>query len=355
MSTTTGLPASTRSPDGAACVGARRLKLFLAYTDPEFANAYDAALVARLECSVDMVRHPGHEVLTGAALVEAARDCDLVVAYRSTSCDAATLKALPRLLAWVRAAVDISTVDLAEASVQGILVTRVTPGFQNAVAELGMGMLIDLARGMTAHRLQPNGGQGLAPRQGRELRGATLGFVGYGAIARQMNGLARSFGMRTLACDPKLTEADIALRPLEAVLTQSDFVVCLAAATPDTRHLFNHRSLALMKRGAFFVNLARGELVDDDALEHALATGHLGGAALDVGSAADQKPAARFVSRPDVVVTQHIGATTSQARAAQTLDTVQQVEALAQGRMPFGAVNPNAAYRFHDWCAQRAA
>ncbi len=327
----------------------RRLKLFLAYTEPEFANAYDAALLARLERSVEVVRHTGRTVLTGMALAEAAAGCDLLLAYRSTPVDAATLQALPDLLACLRAAVDVSTIAVDEASHQGILVTRVRPGFQNAVAELGMGLMVDLARGVTAHRLGPDCGHGHVPRQGRELRGASLGLIGYGGIARQMAGLARAFGMEVLACDPALREADVPLQPLDTVLAQADFVVCLAAATADTHHLVNARTLAQMRRGAFFVNLARGELVDEDALEQALDSGHLGGAALDVGSAADQKPAARFLSRRDVVVTQHIGATTTQARAAQTRDTLLQVEALAQGQMPFGAVNPQAAQRFQHW------
>jgi D-3-phosphoglycerate dehydrogenase len=330
----------------------RRLRLFLAYTQPEFAQAYDAALLARLERSVDVVRNPGPAVLAGPALAEAAAGCELLLAYRSTPVDAASLQALPGLLACLRAAVDVSTIDVAEASRLGILVTQVRPGFQNAVAELGMGMLVDLARGITAHRLGPQGGHGQVPRQGRELRGATLGLIGYGGIARRMAELAQAFGMEVQACDPLVQEADIALRPLDAVLAATDFVVCLAQANAQTHHLVNQRTLAQMQRGAFFVNLARGELVDEDALEQALATGQLGGAALDVGSAADQKPAARFVGRADVVLTQHIGATTAQARAAQTLDSLLQVEALAQGRMPFGAVNPAAAHRFEQWRAR---
>jgi len=329
--------------------GRRRLKVFLAYTAQEFAGAWPPDTLARLKRSVCVVRNPGYAVLTGAALAEAAAGCDLVIGYRSTPCDAAALKAMPELLAFVRAAVDISTIDLEEAARQGILVTRVTPGFFNAVAELGMGVLVDLARGITRHRLGPNGGHGVAPAQGRELSGAMLGFVGYGGIARRMNALAQAFGMRTVAHDPLLAAADVDLLPLNEVLRQSDFVVCLAAANAHTRHLFNERTLSAMRRGAFFVNLSRGELVVEDALERALDSGHLAGAALDVGSAADQKPAARFLARPDVVVTQHIGATTAQARARQTLDTIEQAEAVAQGRMPHGAVNANVAHRIQSF------
>jgi D-3-phosphoglycerate dehydrogenase len=322
-----------------------RLRLFLAYTEAEFANAYPPETFARLERSVEVVRHRGAEPLRGAALASAAQGCELVIGYRSTPCDAEALQGMPQLLAFLRAAVDLSTVDVAEASRQGILVTRVSPGFHGAVAELGIGLMIDLARGITYHRLQPEGGRGLAPRQGMELAGARLGFIGYGGIARQMNRLARALGMHTSAFDPLLHEADVPLLPMNAVLQDADFVVCLAAAKPETRHLFDANTFARMKRGAFFVNLSRGELVDEDALERALDNGLLGGAALDVGSAPDQKPAARFIARPDVVVTQHIGATTTQARARQTRDTLAQVEEIVAGHLPAGAVNADAAHR----------
>lgn len=325
--------------------GGPRLRLFLAYTEAEFANAYPSETFARLERSVDVVRSKGHAALEGVALARAAEGCDLMIGYRSTPCSAEALQGLPNLVAFLRAAVDLSTVDVAEASRLGILVTRVSPGFQNAVAELGIGLMIDLARGITHHRLQSGGGQGLAPRQGIELAGATVGFIGYGGIARHMCGLARALGMHALAFDPLLGEADIPLLALNDVLRQADFVVCLAAANAQTRHILDAQAFAQMKRGAFFVNLSRGELVDEDALERALDSAHLGGAALDVGSAADQKPHPRFAARPDVIVTQHIGATTLQARARQTLDTIVQVEQIVAGRMPLGAVNAQAAHR----------
>ena len=329
---------------------ARRLRVFLAYTATEFAGAYDASLLTRLETCAQVLRNPTDTVLVGPALVQAATACDVIVGYRSTPCDAATLAASPNLLAFVRAAVDISTVDLNEATRLGILVTRVDPGFANAVAELGMGMLVDLARGITRHRLSPAiDGRKQAPAQGRELSGSTLGFIGYGRIARRMHELAQAFGMQVVAHDPLLTQADAPLQSMEAVLSASDFVVCLANATPQTRHLMNARTFGQMKRDAFFINLSRGELVDEEALEQALDRGALAGAALDVGSAPDQKPATRFLHRPDVVVTQHIGATTRQARAFQTLDAIRQVETLAQRRMPHGAVNPQAAYRLQPW------
>jgi D-3-phosphoglycerate dehydrogenase len=100
-----------------------------------------------------------------------------------------------------------------------------------------------------------------------------------------------------------------------------------------------------MRRGAFFINLSRGGLVDEAALRDTLDAGHLGGAALDVGRAQDQKPSMMLSGRPDVIATPHIAGLTPEAAEHQAFDTVRQVEALAQGRMPDGALNPEEATR----------
>lgn len=104
-------------------------------------------------------------------------------------------------------------------------------------------------------------------------------------------------------------------------------------------------AFATMPQGSFFLNLSRGNLVDEAALEAALESGHLAGAALDVGQAPDQMPSPRLARRSDVIATPHIGGLTPEAVQHQAFDTVRQVEALIAGRMPQGAVNPEAAHR----------
>jgi D-3-phosphoglycerate dehydrogenase len=131
------------------------------------------------------------------------------------------------------------------------------------------------------------------------------------------------------------------------MLGDADFVVCLAASTPATNRLMDAQAFATMRRGAFFLNLSRGELVDEAALEAALDAGHLAGAALDVGSAPEQMPPSGLALRHDVIATPHIGGLTREATDHQAMDTVRQVAALAAGRLPDGAVNPDAARRFH--------
>lgn len=156
--------------------------------------------------------------------------------------------------------------------------------------------------------------------------------------------------MRVLVTDPYAKVENLALRQvsLAALLGKSDFVVCLASATPGTENMMDAAAFAVMKHGAFFINLSRGGLVDEAALQDALTTGHLAGAALDVGRAPDQKPTPVLAGRADVIATPHIGGLTPEAAEHQAFDTVQQVEDLAQGRMPPGAVNAEHATRLQD-------
>ncbi|WP_431285210.1 NAD(P)-dependent oxidoreductase [Humitalea sp. 24SJ18S-53] len=323
------------------------LKVFLTYTDEEFANYYSATGLAALQQHANVVRNTTGRVLRDAELAEAAAGCQVIVAHRSAPGTAATFAAAPDLVAFLRGAVDISTIDVAAASAQGILVTHATAGFSVAVAELGLGMMIDLARGVSRAGAEYRAGRMPAPFKGIQLSSAILGLVGYGAIARRLAALALGIGMRVQVYDPYVTSAEpgVVLSPFREVLATSDFVVCLALSTPETANLFNAEAFAAMRPGTSFINLSRGQLVDDGALEAALDSGHLRGAGLDVGRAPDQMPSPRFTGRSDVVVTPHIGGLTAEAREHQTMDTVRQVAALAQGRMPENAVNADAAHR----------
>lgn len=153
--------------------------------------------------------------------------------------------------------------------------------------------------------------------------------------------------MTVRVTDPavRVTEDGIDQVAMPDLLAASRFVVCLANATPETAKLMNAAAFAAMPRNSYFINLARGELVDDAALIAALDAGHLAGAALDVGRAPDQMPAPALARRPDVIATPHIGGLTPAAVRHQAFDTVTQVAAIVAGRMPPGAVNPEAATR----------
>ncbi|HYY84591.1 MAG TPA: NAD(P)-dependent oxidoreductase, partial [Beijerinckiaceae bacterium] len=256
-------------------------------------------------------------------------------------------KQAPDLVAFLRCAVDIRNVDVKAASRNGILVTRATPGFAASVAEMALGFMVDLARHVSASVLDYRAGREPEPRMGRQLKGSVLGIIGYGVIAQHLAPIAVALGMEVLVADPYKTVADAGVRQVafEELLQSADFVVCLAVATEETESLMNAGAFGRMKRGAAFINLSRGNLVDEAALEAALDEGRIAGAAMDVGRAQDQKPTLRLARRPDVIATPHTAGLTPSAVEHQAFDTVEQVRELLAGRLPPNAVNPQQASR----------
>ncbi len=283
--------------------------------------------------------------LSGEKLIRAAAGCKVIVADRAVPAPAALFEALPELVGLVRNAVDIRTVDVSAASAAGVLVTQASPGFAAAVAELVLGLTIDLCRGISAGVCHYRAGRQPPPRMGQQIAGSTVGVIGYGGIGRRLVRLLRAMEADVLVHDPYADASDAVAVGLQDLLTRSSLVICLAAATPETAGLMNRAAFAAMQPGALFVNASRGDLVDEAALADALDRGHLAGAALDVGSAADQMPAFDLASRPDVIATPHIGGLTVEAAEHQALETVRQTEAILRNEAPPGSVNKASAHR----------
>lgn len=306
----------------------------------------DQALRALREIA-EVRLNPHDRELTTSELAAFAQASAAIISYRASPGSAELFDALPRLQAFVRCAMDIRNVDVAAASRHGILVTRAGAGFVSAVAEWVIAVMIDLARHISAYVAAQRSGEPAVPRLGRELRGATLGVLGYGRVGAEVCRLAAAFGMRILASDPHRTIGDAGVVQVElpTLLGEADFVVCLAAATAHTENLMDAQAFAAMKPEAHFINAARGNLVDETALLHALEAGRLAGCAIDVGRAADQMPSARLAAHPRVIATPHIGGLTRTATEHQALQTVRQVAALFGGRLPEGAVNADSASR----------
>jgi D-3-phosphoglycerate dehydrogenase len=201
-----------------------------------------------------------------------------------------------------------------------------------------LGFLVDLSRGITRsaslyhdHKIPKAG-------MGRELKGSTLGVIGYGAIGKEVVRIAKALGMHVLINDPYVK--GIEQMSLEELLEQSDFVVPLAVATAETENLIDAKALAAIKKGAYLINVSRGNLVDEAALEAALDSGRLAGCAMDVGRAPDQMPTPRLAARPDVIATPHTAGLTLPAIEHQSMETVAQAAEIVRGRVPKGAVNP---------------
>lgn len=330
------------------------MKILLTHTPEARALYYGDRALAALRDVGQVVTNPDDTPLDTPTLIEAARGCDLIVADRQTAVPAAVFEALPDLLAVMRCAMDVSTIDVAAADRAGVLVTRATAGFADSVAELAIGFMIDLGRGVTNAALAYRTRRPHPIRRGIQLSGSTLGIVGYGAIGERLGALAHAHGMRVLACDPARTIEAAGIEQVDqaTLLATAQFTVCLAPAIPATRHMFDRQAFATMPRGSFFINLSRSSLVDEDALGETLEAGHLAGAALDVGSAPDQRPPPHLAERGDVIATPHIGGLTSQAVEHQAFDTVRQAAAITAGTMPPNPVNPDSATRLRaSWAS----
>ena len=345
--------AAGRQRFGRTLQGAGVISVFVSHPSDRLAMYFGARAEAWLRGFAEVRLNAQARDLDEAELIVAAQGCDALIAYRQTPAPAALFAALPRLAVFLRCAMDIRTVDVAAASAQGVLVTHASAGFNVAVAEWVIAAMLNLGRGFAAHAEAYHRGATPVPAMGVELRGATLGIIGFGGIGRALGRLALAFGMNLLVNTPEAVEQQPGLqqRPLGDLLAQADFVVCLAPANQSTVKLINAGSLATMKPGAFFINASRGELVDEAALLAALDSGHLAGCALDVGMAPDQMPSLALAQHPRVIATPHLAGLTLPAIEHQALEVVAQLHRLAQGQLPDGAVNPEHAARWRQWKA----
>jgi D-3-phosphoglycerate dehydrogenase / 2-oxoglutarate reductase len=324
-------------------------RVFLSHTPDMLANYYGPRAVAALKEIAEVVINPTNEHLGADALARHAAGCTVIVSDRMTPGPAGFFdQASDSLVAFLRCAVDIRNIDVDAASRHGILVTRATPGFAASVSELGIAMMIDLARSVSEAVGTYRAGSTPVARMGRQLQGSTVGIVGYGVIAQHFAKLASAFGMTVLAYDPHKTITDPHVRQVsfETALREADFVVCLAVATEETENLMNAAAFARMQPNAYFINLSRGNLVDEQALALTLDRKQIAGAAMDVGRAPDQMPSPELAARADVIAVPHIGGLTPGAVEHQAFDTVEQVRAILAGRVPDNAVNLDAATRF---------
>jgi D-3-phosphoglycerate dehydrogenase / 2-oxoglutarate reductase len=310
-------------------------------------NYYGARALAALRALGEVRLNETGRVLDAQALAKAARGCDIVVSDRQTAAPDEFFAQAADIAAFLRVAVDIRNIDVAAASAQGILVTHATPGFIPSVAEMAIGFMVDCGRHVTDYAAAYRAGRPPEAHMGRQLKGATLGIIGYGAIGEYLAGLGLALGMTVLIADPfkKVAEPELKQVALADLLARADFVVCLAIANEQTENLMNADAFAKMKPSAYFINLSRGNLVDEAALAAALDAKRIAGAAFDVGRAQDQKPTPALAARANVIATPHTAGLTPEAAEHQAFDTVNQVKDIIAGRMPQGAANAQAASR----------
>jgi len=250
--------------------------------------------------------------------------------------DKELLEAAPRLRVVANHAVGYDNVDVPACSARGVWVTNTPDVLTDATADLAWALILALARRLREGERMLRAGEfrGWAPTMllGRELRGRTLGILGYGRIGRAVARRAEGFGMRVLFT---ARGGGVAL---DELLEKSDVLSIHCPLNPQTRHLIGPAELLRMKRGSFLVNAARGPIVDEAALVAALESGHLGGAALDVF---ENEPAVHpgLSGREDVVLLPHLGSATQETRERMARIALEQVERVLRGERPTTAVN----------------
>ena len=321
--------------------------IFLTHPPEALANYYGDRAVAGLKALGEVRFNPAGRELSTPELIAAARGCEVIVSYRQTPGEAALFQGSADLVAFSRCAIDIRNVDVPAASAAGILVTQASAGFVAAVSEWVVGAMVDLGRNLTKSTESYHASRVPAGVMGRQLKGSTLGILGYGQIGRNLAELGLALGMHVLVFDPyaKAEKPAVEQREMAAVLAESDFVVCLVVANDRTEKLVNTAAFAQMKPVAYFINASRGNLVDDDALRAALDSWRLAGCALYVGRAPDQMPMPDLARHPQVIATPHTAGLTLPSIEHQSLETVAQVAEIIRGRAPKGSVNVEHATR----------
>ena len=231
--------------------------------------------------------------------------------------DANALKTADKLIVIARYGVGVDNVDLSEAQKRGIVVTN-TPGANSvSVAELALGLILALARQIPEAVEAVH--QGKWPRySGVSLERKTIGILGLGAIGKQLALRLRGFECKIMAYDPYADavfakENHIELATMDTVAAQSDFLSLHLPLLPETRGIVDEIFLNKMKKGSFLVNTSRGEVVDENALLHAIKSGQIKGAGLDAFITEPPDPKNPLLTLPQVIATPHLGAQTDGA------------------------------------------
>jgi D-3-phosphoglycerate dehydrogenase len=264
-----------------------------------------------------------------------------IVVRSRTKVNAELLRAAPGLQLIARAGVGVDNVDMKLAGERGIRVVNAPAAATASVAELSVALYLLLVRGLYPSIVSTKGGKWERSGHGREISGKTVGFVGYGRIAREVARRLEPFGTSTIAYDPFVKESGdrTAIVAWEELLARSDIVSVHAALTAENKHLLDGRAFAAMKPGAFLVNVARGPLVDEAALLSSLKSGRLAGAALDVFEV--EPPMNReLLEMPNLIATPHIGAMTSEGQGRAGTEIVDEVLRALRGEELHSVVAP---------------
>jgi D-3-phosphoglycerate dehydrogenase len=282
---------------------------------------------------------------TPEAIVKVARQADAVmVTYGKITAEMIRQMARCRIIA--RFGIGVDNVDIAAATEAGIVVTRVPDYCVDEVSDHTMALLLALVRKIPfANSLVHAGRWGMpAVVPIHRVRGTVLGLVGFGRIPQLVAPKAKAFGIKVVAHDPYVSESVTSAAGVERVglatlLKVSDYVSIHTPLAPETHHLFDANIFAQMKPTALLINTARGPIVDETALAHALDEGQVAGAALDVLSSEPPKASPLF-GRDNVILTPHMSFYSEESLIELQSRAAEDVVRVLSGQMPHDAINP---------------
>ena len=290
----------------------------------------DARAVALLNATEGFtVQAPG--LMSREETLAAIPIADAMIIRSSTTADAELLRNATNLKVIARAGVGVDNVDLNAATQHGVIVMNTPDANTISTAEFAFGLMLALARHIPmgdAHLT--NGRWDRKALEGVELRGKTLGVVGFGRIGRAIAKRALAFEMNVIASDPYIA-ADVAadlgvqLVELDELFATADFITLHTIATDETRQMINSETIASMKPGVRIVNAARGVLINEDDLAAAIKSGHVAGAAIDVYTEEPPPADHPLLALSNVIHTPHLAASTSDAQVNVGLEAAQLV------------------------------
>ena len=282
--------------------------------------------------------------LTPDELVDIIGDYDALVVRSETKVTSPVIEAGRNLKVVARAGIGVDNIDLDAATRAGIAVVNAPIGNTVAAAEHTLALMLALARNVPqAYASMKEGQWQRSAFMGIEVRNKTLGIIGLGRVGSEVARRAGSFGMRLIAFDPFVapdfaTRLGVTTMTLDELLPQADFITLHTPLTPGTTKMINQEQLAKMKPGARLINVARGELVDEDALLQALENEQLAGVALDVFT--NEPPGdLPLLRHPRLMATPHLGASTQEAQREVAIEAAEQVIAVLNGQPARNTVN----------------
>ena len=307
------------------------------------ADPVSRAGIERLETACDVTVATG---LSPEELKPRLAGCNVLVVRSETKVTESVMLEAHELRLIGRAGAGVDNIDVEAATRLGILVINAPSGNTMAAAEHTVALMLALARNVAAGDESMHAGRwDRKSLMGTELNGKTLGVVGLGRIGQEVARTAnQGLGMHILAYDPiigpeRAEAIGARLVKFDELIRESDFVTVHVPMTDKTRGIIGKRELQAMKPRARVINVARGGIIDEDALVEALKDGHISGAALDVFSQEPLPPDHPFRSLKQVVLTPHLGASTEEAQINVAVDLADQILGFYQGEMPRSAIN----------------